>query len=73
MEKDPRALIYTARSLSAVAIVGDSVVIQVDCPDLGMSPDVKLYFRMDSAEARALASSLIRKADEAEATQHPRQ
>lgn len=73
MADDPRFLVYTARNIAALATFEDNVLMQVDCPDLGMSPDVKLSFRLGPEEARRLAAALLRKADEAEATQHPRQ
>jgi hypothetical protein len=73
MAEDPRFLVYTAQNIAAFAVGGDSVLMQIDCPDLGMSPDVKLCFRLAPEEARQVASALVRKADEAEATQHPRQ
>jgi hypothetical protein len=70
---DPRFLVYTARNIAAFATHDDSVIMQIDCPDLGMSPDVKLSFRLGPEEARQVAAVLLRKADEAEATRHPRQ
>ena len=64
MTDETRFLIYTPNSLGA-ATLGSDFLILVDCPDLGVRPDVQLAFRMGISEAREFALSILRKADEA--------
>lgn len=63
---EPSFLVYTARQITAFATDGGHVIMQLDCKDLGLMPNVRLCFSLKPEEARAVAASLIRKADEAQ-------
>jgi hypothetical protein len=66
---EDRLLVLPAERLTFAAHPGGKVLVNLDFPNdkLGLPPGIHLAVEFTSAEARSVARTLLRKADEAEA------
>jgi hypothetical protein len=66
MSKADKYVVHRAKRLSAVLTHGREVLVEIDLPDAGLLPGVRMAICMEPREAREVAALLFRMADEAE-------
>jgi hypothetical protein len=66
---EDRLLVMSPERLTFATSLGGNVLVNIDhAHDLGLAPGIHLAMELSPNEARSIARTLLRKADEAEAT-----